>query len=308
MTTEDPSRADEMELELFLQRKGVVSRGLHTIDQPKSSDALEASIFAAIEAELNKEAQSLPQAANDPDGGANIKPIRRRFSPIWNIPLGLAAGVLLTVMVQKARHADEFSAPSVQSAQADKSKAPSVQRHDASAEISAPIAQSRPSEQTHPAMPPLALATPHARQLSHPTAIVSNKVERVEIIGSSIKRADAETASPVQIITSQDIKKSGATTVSDYLQSIPRKEATPCAPNSEWDDRPQALAWPITPTRTAEDSKQEQACLDLITEKLDDDADQEALEEWEKFRKTYPDYSAPDAIAGRIKELQKVQK
>lgn len=307
MTTEDPSRADEMELELFLQRKGRVSRGLHAIDQPKSSDALEATIFAAIEAELNKEAQSLPQAANDPHGGAGVKPVRRRLSPLWNIPLGLAAGVLLTVMVQKVRHADEFSMSPGQSAQVDKSKALPVQQHVASADTSAPIEQDQSSGPTHPVMPPLAMVTPRA-QPSRPTVIDNNKVERVEITGTNIKRADAETPSPVQVITAENIKQSGVTTVNDYLHSIPRKEATPCAPNSEWDDRPQAAAWPITPTHTAEDPKQEQACLDLIEAKLDADADQEALEEWDKFHKTYPDYSAPDTIANRIKELQKVQK
>jgi hypothetical protein len=308
MTTEDPSRADEMELELFLQRKGIVSRGLHAIDQPKSSDALEASIFAAIEAELNKEAQSLPQAANDPHGGSGVKPVRRRrFSPLWNIPLGLAAGVLLTVMVQKVRHADEFSASPVQSAQADKSKTTEVPQYQASAKISAPIAQVRPSEQPHIVIPPFALTMPRKRT-THPTVVDSNKVERIEIIGTNIKRADAETASAVQVITSQDLKQSGATTVSEYLRSSLRKEVTPCAPNSEWDDRPQALAWPITPTRTAEDPQQERACLDLIIEKLDDGANQEALEEWDKFRQTYPDYSAPDTITTRIRELQKAQK
>lgn len=45
-------------------------------------------------------------------------------------------------------------------------------------------------------------------------------IQRVEITGSSIKRATAETASPVQVITSEDLLKSGKGTVSEYLQTL----------------------------------------------------------------------------------------
>jgi iron complex outermembrane receptor protein len=44
--------------------------------------------------------------------------------------------------------------------------------------------------------------------------------QRIEITGSSIKRIDAETALPVQVITRQDIQKSGATNVEQLMQSI----------------------------------------------------------------------------------------
>ncbi len=45
-------------------------------------------------------------------------------------------------------------------------------------------------------------------------------VQRVEITGSNIRRVDAETPSPVQVISSDDLKKSGYTTVSQVLQNI----------------------------------------------------------------------------------------
>ncbi|MCW5659957.1 MAG: TonB-dependent receptor [Burkholderiaceae bacterium] len=44
--------------------------------------------------------------------------------------------------------------------------------------------------------------------------------QRVEITGSSIKRTDAETALPVQVITRQEIQSSGAVNVEQLLQSI----------------------------------------------------------------------------------------
>lgn len=44
--------------------------------------------------------------------------------------------------------------------------------------------------------------------------------QKVEITGSSIRRADAETASPIQIITKQDIDQSSKSTVAEFLQTL----------------------------------------------------------------------------------------
>ncbi|MET3119324.1 iron complex outermembrane receptor protein [Undibacterium sp. GrIS 1.8] len=46
------------------------------------------------------------------------------------------------------------------------------------------------------------------------------KVQRVEITGSSIKRLDAETAMPLQILTRAEIDKSGVTTAAELLSKI----------------------------------------------------------------------------------------
>ena len=46
------------------------------------------------------------------------------------------------------------------------------------------------------------------------------QLERVEITGSSIKRIDAETALPVQVITREQIQKSGVLNVEQLLQTI----------------------------------------------------------------------------------------
>ena len=46
-------------------------------------------------------------------------------------------------------------------------------------------------------------------------------LQRVEITGSSIKRINAETALPVTVITAEDIKKSGFTSTTDLIQSLP---------------------------------------------------------------------------------------
>lgn len=45
--------------------------------------------------------------------------------------------------------------------------------------------------------------------------------QRVEITGSAIKRIDAESALPVQIIRREDIERTGATSVQELLQALP---------------------------------------------------------------------------------------
>ena len=56
--------------------------------------------------------------------------------------------------------------------------------------------------------------------LSSPLAFSQQQLERVEITGSSIKRIDAEGALPVQIVTREDIRRSGVTSTEQLLSSI----------------------------------------------------------------------------------------
>jgi iron complex outermembrane receptor protein len=51
-------------------------------------------------------------------------------------------------------------------------------------------------------------------------ALAQEPVQRVEVTGSSIKRLDAETALPVQVLTQQDIARSGAENVEQLLQIV----------------------------------------------------------------------------------------
>lgn len=61
------------------------------------------------------------------------------------------------------------------------------------------------------------LALPAFAQEAKPEA----KMQRVEITGSSIQRIVKEGALPVQVLTAEDIKKSGAASATDLLQSLP---------------------------------------------------------------------------------------
>jgi iron complex outermembrane receptor protein len=51
-------------------------------------------------------------------------------------------------------------------------------------------------------------------------AQASSSLQRVEITGSNIRRTDTETASPVQVITKEEIDQSGKGTVAEYLQTL----------------------------------------------------------------------------------------
>src|SRR6266705_331948 len=59
-----------------------------------------------------------------------------------------------------------------------------------------------------------------ATVLIAPPAFSQQTIERVEITGSSIKRIDAETALPVQIVTRQEIEATGSANVEQFLQGL----------------------------------------------------------------------------------------
>jgi iron complex outermembrane recepter protein len=48
----------------------------------------------------------------------------------------------------------------------------------------------------------------------------SQSLQRVEITGSNIKRTDTETASPVQVLTREDIEKTGKQTIQEVLRGV----------------------------------------------------------------------------------------
>jgi len=58
------------------------------------------------------------------------------------------------------------------------------------------------------------------------TPAPAQKVEKVEITGSNIKRSDVETISPVDVITREDIERSGKQTVAEVLRSIPQNSGS----------------------------------------------------------------------------------
>ncbi|QFU22056.1 TonB-dependent receptor [Shewanella eurypsychrophilus] len=62
-----------------------------------------------------------------------------------------------------------------------------------------------------------------AAAFTAPTVIAAeeDKVERIEVTGSRIKRTDLETASPITVFSAADIAASGVSTMEDFIQNIP---------------------------------------------------------------------------------------
>ena len=59
-----------------------------------------------------------------------------------------------------------------------------------------------------------------------PAAAAPQKIDKIEVTGSLIKRVDTDTPSSVQIITAADIKNSGYATVDDLLRSLSAVDAS----------------------------------------------------------------------------------
>ena len=65
-----------------------------------------------------------------------------------------------------------------------------------------------------------ALAVMAATNTAFAQSTAPQKVERVEVTGSNIKRIEGESASPVQVISRVEIERTGAATVNEVLQRI----------------------------------------------------------------------------------------
>jgi len=52
-------------------------------------------------------------------------------------------------------------------------------------------------------------------------AAPEKKTERIEVTGSNIKRVDAESSAPIQVITQEEIRRSGRQTVTELLRELP---------------------------------------------------------------------------------------
>ena len=64
------------------------------------------------------------------------------------------------------------------------------------------------------------IVTPMAFAQQTPTP-TPQKVEKVEVTGSNIKRVDAEGSAPIQIISREEIERSGKQTVTEMLRTLP---------------------------------------------------------------------------------------
>lgn len=123
-------------------------------------------------------------------------------------------------------------------------------------------------EPMHAANPSAAAPVVAARAMAQPPASAparaiespDQSVQRVEITGANLRRADKETASSADVISRSDIRQSADTSEAD--------------------------TW-----------------LVKIDGLLKSGSTPQALEEWHKFRRAYPDYKVPDQLRAKIDAL-----
>lgn len=61
---------------------------------------------------------------------------------------------------------------------------------------------------------------PYHNALAQSTGAPESRLDRVEVTGSSIKRIEGETGLPVQVLTREDIERTGVTTTEQLLRTV----------------------------------------------------------------------------------------
>jgi iron complex outermembrane receptor protein len=64
------------------------------------------------------------------------------------------------------------------------------------------------------------MLTPDAFAQAAPSPQNPQQIDEVIVTGSNIRRVDAETASPIQIVSQEEIQRTGKTTIAEYLQTL----------------------------------------------------------------------------------------
>lgn len=288
MTTKDNNQLDEDEFAAFLQGQGEMARRLRDLPQPEPSAALDAAILARIEADLARGAARLPDvvrhAANDasmPGAAAGIRP---GFMSRWRMPLAMAASMVLALLLLLRQ-------PSQQNpVQVIVAQAPSA---------------ALPETQTTPPTPP---STPAAKPAA-PTIAAKPPAASASKVASSPASVPHDTPAPENkgSDAAPDIQIAQADMPELRWRSVaPAPAATstmppPAAARTEAATTPAPVPAPMS----AVDTETAKAWLALIDEMLKADLRQDALAEWEKFRKAYPHYPVPEKLAARIKALKK---
>jgi hypothetical protein len=236
---------DDAEFERFLAGEGELSLQLKGLPQAEPSGELDAAVFASIEAAMAAEKVQVVEptpggAANDPVGPASGSPQKKRsMAWYWHWPVGVAAGILLTVayrtgfepsrpasstvaLADQPLESGLIAPPPPLAAPAAKVAVspppihavgePPVIPPPAVAEVpeNAPVTTASAAPSIAPsAAPRLARMAPAPE--AGQAKLDSRQLQTVVVTGANIRRADAETASPIQVITASDLARRDGT-------------------------------------------------------------------------------------------------
>ncbi|PFH11920.1 hypothetical protein BCF11_4387 [Collimonas sp. PA-H2] len=343
MTSEDSNRLDDAEFEAFLQGEGELARQLQGLPQPSPSAALDAAILAQADA-LAKAEAPVQQAANDALSGKAAKPGKPHFLIRWSTQLAMAACTVLAVLVTlrwqaepavQAYDAAPQAEPAAQPAapiaapppaavemepqakpelprpKAASHKAPSPTTTTAEAKSSVPVniqdmqATSAYAPAPTPAPPPAPTRQNYAGSPSQP-ASPENSASRVRAI---IMPAAPVAAVPAPVVPAPESNYSPppAPAVAAPAPVYSPAPAPALASGAVATTLPtqSELAPVVASSGKSESPARAEAWLSAIDEMLKAGLRQDALEEWEKFKRAYPDYPVPEKLRTQIRLLQK---
>ncbi|CAN5767500.1 hypothetical protein BH11PSE12_BH11PSE12_34050 [soil metagenome] len=334
MTIKTKDQIEDDEFDAFLKGQGELAQQLQALPRSVPSAALDAAILAQVTANLARngvqQKNAAPVAANDasiPGGAGNSRP---SFLSRWRSPVGMAASLviglfimlqwqqqnLLPVIVAQAPQASPSSSTSTpviqipQVAVSDAAKmsepipAPTTLGAAAvpQAKTAAPAAATKPlSSPEKEAAPTMLAATPQADTapgssvaLRKSDAGPATQIAQADISEFRAKSAPASVvaAAPPAVVPSAPAVAAAAPAMASAAGGISAEQKTAVAASN-------AVPAPIVDVAKAK------AWLGLIEEMLKADLRQDALAEWEKFRKAYPTYPAPEKLEARIKALKK---
>lgn len=296
MTGKDKDQIDDG-FELFLQRQDELSRQLQSLPQPAPSAELDAGILAKVEAELERTAAT-QAAANDPAiPGAAASPLPG-FLSRWRTPLSMAASVMLVTLVLLRWQTQADKPVPLVVAQAPEQSSEQIPPQAGTAAAPSP-AQPRVGREKIDGK--MLAARPQAADAARTEVTTSN----TQIAQAPDTTREAEAALQIAQADTQDAARktyapAPAPTPAPVPTAIARAEVPVAAAPA-----PAAIRPPVTDSAPPNNPEKAKAWLALIDELLKADLRQDALAEWEKFRKAYPQYPVPEKFEARIKALKK---
>lgn len=284
MTAKDNDHFDDNEFEAFLLGQGDLARHLRALPQPSPSAALDAVILAEVEADLVISAARRPDVVNDAANDA-IMPgsavnVRSSFISRWRMSLSIAASVVGCILLLLQWQQQQQSPMPVVVALAPQPTVPAM--------------VSRSLKQPTIAVPTVAVRLP---------AISTTETSPATPLSGAGSEADVDRrdAAPAIQVAQADMQELRQKSVS---QTITQAMPSPAEVSVEALPVPLAVM-PTSEPMPATDADKAKAWLALIEEMLKVDLRQDALAEWEKFRKVYPNYPVPDKLAAQIRVLKK---
>lgn len=314
MTTPDHNQPDDAEFEDFLQGRGELVKQLKALSQLTPSAALDAAILASAKAAVAQAERSKQAAANDP-----VSPHKPGLMSRFRMPLAMAASLMVAVLVAVQWHvqSDDLvpiqlaQAPAAEPAPASVAAAPQV----APAQTNAKALSVAPAKNV-PAAPPPVAATKPAPAAPEVRPLISEKKAALPpppppppanaVAANQALKAERSEATSTQADAGQMRYKSAAmqdqraAADANLAKESARAIATPAAPPAP----AAAAAPPPEPAAKAELQERQKALLAHIDELIKADLRSDALSEWARFEKTYPDYPVPEALKAKIKALK----